>query len=108
MKNIIVGSTLLFAIFSISYADPITWQPVSSGSSSESSNQQYRGSSASSTNGNYEGSSGAQYQYDLNKPVDRNQYSIDLGAQRRDSLNVDSGSSLDKLRGQNGGGYQPQ
>jgi hypothetical protein len=108
MKSILVGSSLLFAIFSISYANPITWQPVSSESSTTSSDQQYQGSSGRSTNGSYQGSSGAQYQYDLNNPVDRNRYSTDLDAQRRDSMNVDSGSSLDKLRGQNGGGYQPQ
>ena len=54
--------------------------------------------------GGYQGSSGAQYQYDLNNSVDRNRYSTDVDAQRRDMQKINPGS-LDELRGQNGGGY---
>jgi hypothetical protein len=108
MKKIIIGSYLFVALFASSHAQSITWQPVTSGTYSNSSTQQYQDAYSSSTNGNYQGSSGAQYQYDLNNPVDRNRYSTDLDAQRRDSLNVDSGSSLDKLRGQSDGGYLPK
>lgn len=94
MKKLIIGSSLLFSIFSIGYAAPIQWQPVTSGAPMPS-----YGSSEG-----YQGSSGAQYQYDLNNPVERNQYSIDLDAQRRDMQKIAPGS-LDNLRGQNGGGY---
>ena len=51
----------------------------------------------------YQGSSGSSYQYDLNNGSDRNSYSTDLGAQRRDQMNLNSGN-LDGLRGQQGGG----
>ena len=37
--------------------------------------------------GSYRGSSGAYYQYDLNKPADRNRYGYDYDAQRRDQRN---------------------
>ena len=53
--------------------------------------------------GGYQGSSGSSYQYDLNNGSDRNSYSIDLDAQRRDQMNLNSGN-LDGLRGQQGGG----
>jgi len=51
----------------------------------------------------YQGGSGSNYQYDLNNGSDRNNYSIDLDAQRRDQMNLNSGN-LDGLRGQQGGG----
>lgn len=52
----------------------------------------------------YQGSSGSNYQYNLSDPSDRNSYSIDLDAQRRDQMNLDSGRSLDRGMGQDGGG----
>ncbi|MEW8441342.1 MAG: hypothetical protein AB2689_24600 [Candidatus Thiodiazotropha taylori] len=52
----------------------------------------------------YSGYSGSTYQYDLSNPVDRNSYSIDLDAQRRDQMNLDPGRSLDRGMGQFGGG----
>lgn len=56
----------------------------------------------------YRGSSGQTYDYDLNKPTDRNRYSIDLDAQRRDQLqgSLSSRRSLDRMQGQLGGGYR--
>ena len=59
-------------------------------------------------NTGYQGSSGTRYDYDLNNPVDRNRYSIDLDAQRRDqqSGTFDAGRSLDQLQGQTGGGFK--
>ena len=51
----------------------------------------------------YQGSSGSNYQYDLNNGSDRNSYSTDLDAQRRDQMNLSPGN-LDGLRGQQGGG----
>jgi hypothetical protein len=52
----------------------------------------------------YEGRSGTVYQYDLSNPIDRNSYSIDLDAQRRDQLNTDPGQIFDFNSGQQGGG----
>ena len=57
-----------------------------------------------SDSGGYQGSSGSNYQYDLNNPSDRNSYSIDLDAQRRDRMSSDPGRSLDRGMGQYGGG----
>ncbi len=58
---------------------------------------------ASSDSG-YQGSSGLNYQYDLSNGSDRNSYSIDLEAQRRDQMNLDVGRTMDQSRGQYGGG----
>lgn len=100
MKKLIIGSSLIFAMFSTSYAEPIRWQPVNSGSPMPMPMPM----PGYGSSGGYQGSSGAQYQYDLNNPVDRNRYSTDVDAQRRDMQKINPGS-LDELRGQNGGGY---
>lgn len=55
-------------------------------------------------NSYYQGSSGTRYQYDMNNPTDRNRYSTDLDAQRRDQMNLDPRQSLDRGLGQRGGG----
>ena len=52
----------------------------------------------------YTGSSGTRYEYDLSKPTDRNRYSTDLDAQRRDSMSLSTGWMLDRGMGQYGGG----
>lgn len=62
------------------------------------------GSGSGSGSKNYEGSSGSTYQYNLNNPVDKNNYSVDLDAQRRDQMNVNPGRNLDRGMGQYGGG----
>ncbi|MCF8070579.1 MAG: hypothetical protein K9L30_18520 [Desulfobacterales bacterium] len=62
------------------------------------------GSDDDSSEERYSGSSGSSYQYDLNDPKDRNAYSIDLDAQRRDQMSTDPGKSLDEKSGQRGGG----
>lgn len=56
----------------------------------------------------YRGQSGQTYDYDLNKPADRNRYSTDLDAQRRDQLqgSLSPNRSLDRIQGQQGGGYR--
>jgi hypothetical protein len=64
------------------------------------------GSSSESDSNNYKGSSGSTYQYNLNNPVDRNKYSIDLDAQRRDQMSVNPGRTLDRGIGQYGGGIK--
>jgi len=57
-----------------------------------------------SSEGRYTGTSGSSYQYDLNDPKERNAYSIDLDAQRRDQMSTDPGKILDEKNGQRGGG----
>lgn len=57
-----------------------------------------------SNSGGYQGSSGSGYQYDMNNGSDRNSYSIDLDAQRRDQMYNGVDISQDRLRGQYGGG----
>ena len=58
----------------------------------------------SGSNSGYQSNSGASYQYDLNKPTDKNRYSTDLDAQRRDQMNVDPRTDMDRNSGQRGGG----
>ena len=58
----------------------------------------------SGNNSGYRSNSGANYQYDLNKPTDKNSYSTDLDAQRRDQMNADPRKGMDKNSGQRGGG----
>jgi hypothetical protein len=52
----------------------------------------------------YSGYSGTKYQYDMGSPSDRNRYSTDLDAQRRDSMSLSTGRMLDRGMGQYGGG----
>ena len=58
----------------------------------------------SGSNSSYQSNSGASYQYDLNKPTDKNRYSTDLDAQRRDQMNADSRTDMDRNSGKRGGG----
>lgn len=68
------------------------------------SGTEVRGYGSDST---YQGSSGQRYSYDLNNPADRNRYSTDTDAQRRDQMNQNNiDSNMDRLRGQRGGGVQ--
>ena len=54
---------------------------------------------------NYQGNSGKTYQYDMNNQNDRQQYSIDTGAQMRDnSANGYVDRFYDNALGQHGGG----
>jgi hypothetical protein len=55
-------------------------------------------------NSSYDSYSGTQYEYDLNNPSDSLQYSIDLEAKRRDSMNLSTSRDLDRGLGQYGGG----
>ena len=52
----------------------------------------------------YRGVSGNQYQYDLNKRSDYNQYIYDIDAQRRDQMNIDPGIEQEDESRQHGGG----
>lgn len=58
----------------------------------------------SGSNSGYQSNSGANYQYDLNKPTEKNRYSTDLDAQRRDQMNSDPRKNMDRSSGQRGGG----
>jgi len=63
------------------------------------------GQAAQDTNSpGYSSSTGTQYQYNLTNPVDRNQYSTDLDAQRRDRMNVDPRGYQDRAAGSAGAG----
>ncbi|GAA0794838.1 hypothetical protein [Marinobacterium sediminicola] len=63
-----------------------------------------RGYSNSNDDTRYESNSGSSYQYDLNKPTDRNRYTLDLDAQRRDQMSTDPRRATDRNSGQYGGG----
>jgi hypothetical protein len=55
----------------------------------------------------HKASSGRTYDYDLSNPADRNRYSIDLDAQRRDG-NQDLDRDRDQSLGQSGGGIRSE
>ena len=89
------------------YAQAIQWQPVTSGSMQFPTPGSYGAPAASSYGSKYgyQSSSGTGYQYDMNNPVDRNRYSTDTSAQRRDQVEGYVDRTLDRSRGQYGGGY---
>ena len=62
------------------------------------------GYSNDNSNSSYESSSGTKYQYDMSNPSDRNDYSIDLDAQRRDQMSINPSRNFDKDINQYGGG----
>lgn len=64
-----------------------------------------RSSGNTNSSSGYQGSTGAQYQYDMSNPVDRNRYSTDISAQRRDQVEGYVDRTQDRSRGQYGGGY---
>ena len=107
MKTIFTGAVASFLLFSVAApakaecVGPVVMGKCVSGTS-------VRGFDSGSSSG-YQGSSGTRYDYNLNNPVDRNRYNLDLDAQRRDqqSGRFDAGRSLDQLQGQSGGGFRP-
>lgn len=64
----------------------------------------YGSTDLGSNDSGYRSNSGTRYQYDLSNPSDRNRYSIDLDAQRRDSMSLSNGRDRDRRSGQYGGG----
>jgi hypothetical protein len=104
-------------------AEPIGWQPVTAGSYNFQPRQksiQWQPITVEIPNlqqkqqqrplqqqkaSSYTSSSGNNYQYDLANPVDRNRYSIDTAAQRRDALNTPD-QYRDRSRGEYGGGVR--
>ena len=96
IKSLIIASTLFF-VFSV---HTVSAKCVGSVVMGNCYGTEVPGSDSSG----YQGTSGSNYQYDLNNPADRNSYSTDLDAQRRDQMNLDSGRSLDQGLGQYGGG----
>ena len=104
IKKIIVaaGTGLLLSLFSTAFANCVG--PVVGGKCLSGTQIQGYGSDNS-------GSSSARqrYDYDLNNPVDRNRYSTDLDAQRRDrGIEGYVDRTLDQGRGQYGGGYRSE
>jgi hypothetical protein len=96
-KAIAFGLLTFLALLPSAYGQRIGWEPVTSGNMPQST--------VGGNSGGYYGSSGAQYQFDMNNPVDRNRYSTDTGAQMRDQVESYTDRTLDRMRGQNGGGY---
>ena len=62
------------------------------------------GTSDTQNTDRYRSNTGTDYQYNLGNPSDRNRYSIDLDAQRRDQMNTNTRRDLDRQSGQFGGG----
>ena len=52
----------------------------------------------------YRSNTGTDYQYNLGNASDKNRYSIDLDAQRRDQMSTNTRRDLDRQTGQFGGG----
>ncbi len=108
MKTIFTSAVASFLLFSLpapanaNCVGPVVMGECLSGTS-------VRGFDNDSNTG-HQGSSGARYDYNLNNPADRNRYSIDLDAQRRDQQNgkLDAGRNLDQLQGQSGGGFNQE
>lgn len=105
MKKYILGFSVGLLACSINLAHAGCVGPVVNGECLTKTNVPGYGSD-SSRQDTYEGTSGNKYEYDLNNPVDRNKYSIDLDAQRRDQIqgSVNTGRKQDQLQGQYGGG----
>ena len=61
---------------------------------------------ATSGDAGYKSSWGTRYQYDLSKPADNLQYSLDLDAQMRDSRSINPQVKMDRSMGQVGGGVK--
>ncbi len=101
MKFKIVLCSLVFCVSTNSYAGCIG--PIVNGKCL-SDTDTYGSDSSFNNNSGYESNSGIKYQYDLNDPIDRNNYSIDLDAQRRDQMNTNPRRDLDRQTGQYGGG----
>ena len=62
------------------------------------------GTSDTQNTDRYRSNTGTDYQYNLGNPSDRNRYSIDLDAQRRDQMNTNPRRDIDRQSGQFGGG----
>lgn len=101
MRKSLVVSSVLLAIAGSAAANCVG--PVVSGKCLSGTHVQGYGSEQPSM---YQSNSGAQYQYNLNNPVDRNAYSTDLDAQRRDQVSADPRRNTDRNSGQVGGGIQ--
>jgi hypothetical protein len=99
MKKLLVLVCLLSLVMGVSIASARCVGPVVNG---ECLGTEVYG--AEDKDNSYQGSSGTKYQYNLEKPKDRNDYSIDLDAQRRDQMSTDPGKDLDEKSGQRGGG----
>ncbi len=105
MKTMFTGALASFLFFCLGTpANAGCVGPVVMGECVSGTSVRGYGDSASS----YKRSSGTRYQYDLSNPADRNRYSIDVDAQRRDQQSgvFDAGRSLEQLQGQSGGGYR--
>lgn len=106
-SSLLIALAATLAVYSNTHAQAIQWQPITPGTVQIPMPGSYGvpiGNSYGSNYG-YQGSSGAGYQYDMNNPVDRNRYSTDTAAQRRDQVESYVDRTLDRSKGQYGGGY---
>ena len=101
MKYKVLLSSLAFCLSAYSHAGCVG--PVVNGECLSGTDVHGYDNGAYNDSG-YESNSGAKYQYDLNKPADRNRYSTDLDAQRRDQMNTNPRRDSDRESGQYGGG----
>ncbi len=100
MKYKVLIGSLILSVSAYSNAGCVG--PVVNGECT--SGTEVRGYNYGSNNSGYESSSGTQYEYDLTNPGDRNRYSTDLDAQRRDQMSLDLDRNKDRRSGQYGGG----
>lgn len=101
MKYKIIFGSIAFCVSTYSYAGCVG--PVVNGECLSGTNV-YGYDNGSKDDSRYESNSGANYQYDLNDPRDRNRYSTDLDAQRRDQMSTNPRRDTDRQSGQYGGG----
>jgi hypothetical protein len=87
--NVLNGVGLAFSSVS---ASSFAWNYMDENNSRDNSNR------------GYESSFGNKYEYDLSRPIDRIRYNLDLGAQLRDSIDVNPTRNLERGLGQYGGG----
>lgn len=105
MKYKLLLGSLVLCVSAYSHAGCVG--PVVNGkclSGTEVQGYNYGSTNINSLNSGYESNSGTRYQYDLSNPGDRNRYSIDLDAQRRDQMNRNIRRDMDRSSSQYGGG----
>ena len=100
MKYKVLLSSLVFC--ASAYANAGCVGPVVNGDCL--SGTEVRGYDNGSNNSGYESNSGTRYEYDMGNPSDRNRYSTDLDAQRRDQMSTDPSRYRDRNSGEYGGG----
>ena len=97
--KILLGS---FVLFLSAYSHAGCVGPVVNGQCL--SGTEVQGYDSGSDDSGYKSNSGTRYEYDLSNPADKNRYSTDLDAKRKDKMSLDVGRDKDRRSGQYGGG----